>query len=73
MPAEARGRAYGAYNFLIGMAALPAGLLTGSLWQAYGAVAALSLGAALSVVSCALLLAWARQGGPHERTVDLRT
>jgi MFS family permease len=55
---EERGRAYGAYNFIVGITALPAGLLTGALWHAYGPAVALSLGAALAAVASALLLAW---------------
>ena len=33
---SARGRAYGAYNFVVGITALPAGLLTGALWRVWG-------------------------------------
>jgi MFS family permease len=57
-PPELRGRAFGAYHFVVGIAALPAGLLTGALWHAYGPAVALSFGAALSGLSCALLLVW---------------
>jgi len=38
-PASARGRAYGAYNAVVGLAAVPAGLLTGWLWQRFGPLA----------------------------------
>ena len=58
VPASARGRAYGAYNFVVGITALPAGLLTGVLWRACGPAAALDAGAALAGVACAGLLAW---------------
>ncbi|MDP9033391.1 MAG: MFS transporter [Myxococcota bacterium] len=53
-----RGRAYGAYNFIVGMAALPAGLLAGALWRISGAEAALCTGAALAALASGLLLAW---------------
>ena len=55
---EARGRAYGAYNFVIGISALPAGLLTGALWYAWGPARALEVVAALSAIACGLLLVW---------------
>lgn len=56
--ASQRGAAYGAYNFVIGITALPAGLLMGSVWRVWGPGVALSLGAALAMLSCVLLLAW---------------
>jgi MFS family permease len=58
VPAEQRGRAYGAYNFVVGITALPAGLLTGALWHAFGPAVALEVGAALAVVAGVLLLGW---------------
>ncbi len=57
---RARGRAYGAYNFVAGITALPAGLLTGSLWRVAGPAAALEVGAVIAAVACLLLLAWDR-------------
>ncbi len=57
-PGELRGGAYGAYNFVIGASALPAGLLTGWLWQAYGPGVALGVGGVVSAVAGALLLVW---------------
>lgn len=55
---SARGRAYGAYNFVVGIAALPAGLLTGSLWHAWGPAVALEAGAAFAGLACFALLGW---------------
>ncbi len=55
---DQRGRAYGAYNFVVGITALPAGLLTGALWKTAGPAVALELGAGLAAVACVLLLAW---------------
>ena len=48
-PAALLGRAYGYYNFILGIAAVPAGLLTGWLWQSFGPSVALATGA---VVAC---------------------
>lgn len=58
-PPGVRGRAYGYYNSIVGVSAIPAGLLTGWIWQTWGAAAALNLGAALGVLSSLALLAWA--------------
>jgi MFS family permease len=55
---SARGRAYGAYNFVVGVTALPAGLLTGGLWRAWGPAVALEAGAALAGAACFALLGW---------------
>ena len=55
---SARGRAYGAYNFVVGITALPAGLLTGGLWRAWGPAIALEVGAAFAAVACIALLGW---------------
>jgi len=55
---RARGRAYGAYNFVVGITALPAGLLTGSLWRVVGPSVALEVGAGLAALACLLILAW---------------
>ncbi len=56
--ADARGRAYGAYNFIVGITVLPAGLLTGALWKIWGATVALDVGAAFAAVAAALVLTW---------------
>jgi MFS family permease len=56
--ADQRGRAYGSYNFVVGVTSLPAGLLMGVLWNAWGPAHALELGAALAGISCVLLLGW---------------
>ncbi len=55
---SARGRAYGAYNFVVGIAALPAGLLTGALWRVWGPAIALGTGAALAAAASFALLGW---------------
>jgi MFS family permease len=52
----ARGRAYGLYHGLIGLAALPASVGTGVIWSKWGAVWALGLNATLSAVAAGLLM-----------------
>jgi len=62
----ARGRAFGAYHAVTGAMLLPASLLTGALWQAYGAQAALLTGAALAgaaAIGLMLLVREANAGG----------
>jgi MFS family permease len=56
LAALARGRAFGLYHALTGGMLLPASLLTGALWQAWGPLAALGTGAALAAVAAAALL-----------------
>ena len=60
-PTAARGKAYGYYNFIIGISAIPASLLTGMLWQRFGASAALSVGAALAASASVLIALWSRR------------
>ena len=61
-PAAARGKAYGYYNLIVGITALPAGIATGALWKAFGAPVALGLAAAIAGVAAAALAVWnARQ------------
>ena len=62
-PIDVRGRAYGYYNFVAGMSAVPAGVLTGWLWQTWGPLVALGTGAAIAAVSSVALVAWAQSSG----------
>jgi MFS family permease len=56
VPASRRGTAYGWYNFTIGMAALPASLVFGLVWDRWSPSAAFGMGAVLSFVALAGLL-----------------
>jgi MFS family permease len=58
VPADQRGRAYGAYNFVVGVASLPAGILTGAMWRPWGATVALEVSAGVGALSMALVLLW---------------
>lgn len=53
---EQRGLAFGWFNFAIGIATLPASLMFGALYQAWGPLAAFGTGAGLALVAAALLL-----------------
>jgi MFS family permease len=54
-PAGVRGSAFGAYHAAIGIAALPASVVFGVLWQTYGPRAAFLTGAALALAAALLL------------------
>ncbi|HWA96838.1 MAG TPA: MFS transporter [Pirellulales bacterium] len=54
-----KGLAYGWYNFVIGLSALPASLLFGGLYDRAGVLAAFGFGAAMAAVA-AVLLAWVK-------------
>ena len=57
VPERLRGTAFGLYNFAIGIAALPASLLLGLVWETTGsALLAFGLGAALALAASVLLL-----------------
>ncbi len=51
-----RGRAFGAYHFTIGLAALPASLVFGLLWQSVSPRAAFLYGGGLAVLAALLFL-----------------
>ncbi|MEW6687125.1 MAG: MFS transporter [Candidatus Edwardsbacteria bacterium] len=51
VPEQIRGTAYGFYNFAIGIAALPASLIMGTLWQFLGLKVAFSFGAWLALLA----------------------
>ncbi|MCS7191286.1 MAG: MFS transporter [Fimbriimonadales bacterium] len=50
-PPSQSGQAYGLFHFVVGVAALPASVLFGWLWQAYGAHVAFMTGAALALAA----------------------
>ncbi len=52
---EKRGLAFGAYNTAIGAAYLPASIMAGALWAAYGALAPLALAAGIGITSAIAL------------------
>jgi MFS family permease len=55
VPARLRGTAFGLYHGVIGLAALPASLLFGLLWQSFGAPTAFLTGAGLALVATVVL------------------
>jgi MFS family permease len=57
VPASRRGMAFGWYHATLGVAALPASVLFGALWQWRGAPVAFATGALLALVAAAVLVA----------------
>jgi MFS family permease len=61
---DRRGTAYGVYNAAVGVAAFPASLIAGVLWQGvgpwagFGPAAPFLFGAALAFAATALLISW---------------
>ena len=53
-PAE-RGTAYGWYNMMLGLTAIPAGVLFGAVWQWYGAPYAFLLAGAVAAIAAFVL------------------
>jgi MFS family permease len=54
-PPGLRGSAFGAYHAAIGLAALPASIVFGLVWQAFGPEAAFAMGASLAFAAALLL------------------
>ena len=55
VPRARRGAAFGWYNLAIGLGALPASLIFGWIWDAYGAASAFVFGASLALVAAVLM------------------
>lgn len=64
VPPHLRGTAFGLYHGVIGLAALPASLLFGLLWQRFGAPAAFFTGAGLALAAT-VVLALMPRGSPR--------
>ena len=54
VPSEKRGTAYGLYNAVVGLLALPASVIAGLLWQSFGAGVPFVFGAALALTAAVL-------------------
>lgn len=63
---KARGKAYGIYNMVIGLAALPAGLVAGLLWDHINPSAPFFFSAALALIAVVLIIVFRKQVMPKE-------
>ena len=55
VPATRRGAAFGWYNLAVGLAALPASVIFGAVWDRAGAPAAFGFGALMALVAAVLV------------------
>ena len=55
VPAIRRGTAFGWYQAIVGVAALPASIVFGVVWDAYGSPTAFGMGSALAVVAAGIM------------------
>ncbi len=55
VPAGSRGRAFGLYNLVLGLVALPASVLLGALWDWRGPVVAFGFGSVMALLAALLL------------------
>ncbi len=69
-PKPLLARAYGVFHFSVGLAALPASLIFGFLWQVFGAPTAFLFGAGVALVAALLLpLALLGSGAPKQEII----
>jgi MFS family permease len=61
VPEEMRGRAFGFFHASVGLAALPASVLFGIWWKAFGPRTAFLIGGAIAILATALLLSMTRR------------
>jgi MFS family permease len=54
-PAELRGTAFGVYHGAVGLAAFPASVVFGYVWQTFGPRASFGIGAGLAGLACVML------------------
>jgi MFS family permease len=59
---EARGSAFGMYNFAVGLGALPASILFGVIYKAFGAAVAFGTGATIACASMLFLGVFVKEG-----------
>lgn len=60
VPAERRGAAFGWFHGAVGLTALPASIVFGALWDAFGPTTAFAFGAAVAALAAVLLTACVR-------------
>lgn len=63
-PAHLRGKAFGAFHAAVGLASLPASILFGLWWKAFGPRGAFLIGAGIAVLATVALLVFRLRVGP---------
>jgi MFS family permease len=70
-PPTLQGSAFGLYHFVVGLAALPASLLAGWLWDAYGPSAVFLVDGGLALIAIAVFLqSWRSPGSPAGQSAN---
>jgi MFS family permease len=69
-PAALKGTILGLHSTVVGIALLPASVITGLLWNAFGAVIPFVFGAALSLAAALILMIFMRNTGAHRCPVS---
>ncbi len=72
-PARLRGKAFGAFHASVGFASLPASILFGLWWKAFGPRGAFLIGAGIAVAATATLLVFRSRSGPLHAVEDRET
>ena len=72
VPAQLRGTAFGYYNGIIGLGALPASLIFGFLWRTWGVTTAFLTGAGFAAAASVLLLVSVKTPDPRRPRESLR-
>lgn len=63
VPADRRGRAYGYFNGVVGVAAIPAGVAFGAVWGRWTSAAAFGAAAVVAGLAAVTLGVWAKRRG----------
>ncbi|MBZ0271405.1 MFS transporter [bacterium] len=66
VPSRRHGLGFGLYHLSVGVAALPASVVAGYLWKAYGAPAALGLGATFAIIAALVLALGLKEARPAQ-------
>ena len=70
VPRARRGSAFGWYNLAIGLAALPASLIFGFIWDRWGAPTAFGFGASLALIAALMMLFVAPAGRARGQVIS---
>jgi MFS family permease len=69
-PAKTRGAVYGAFNAILGLAALPASLVAGLMWDGVSHRAPFYFGALMAVLASLLLMLMTQTNPPRDAMLD---
>lgn len=64
-PKDLKGTMLGLHSTIAGIALLPASIIAGLLWNAYGAAMSFSFGAAMAFIAAVLLIVFMKRSIPN--------